>query len=36
MSRKKLVSTVLALVMTVFFTGVCFAGTLSDIVKEGN
>jgi len=35
MSRKKLVSTVLALVMTVFFTGVCFAGTLSDIVKRG-
>jgi len=35
MSRKKLVSTVLAVVMTVFFTGVCFAGTLSDIVKRG-
>ena len=35
MSRKKLVSTVLAIVMTVFFTGVCFAGTLSEIVKRG-
>ncbi|MCP4105062.1 MAG: amino acid ABC transporter substrate-binding protein [Desulfobacteraceae bacterium] len=35
MSRKKLVSTVFALVITVFFTGACFAGTLADIVKKG-
>ncbi|MCK5836032.1 MAG: amino acid ABC transporter substrate-binding protein [Desulfobacula sp.] len=35
MSRKKLVSIILALAMTVFFTGICFAGTLSDIVKRG-
>jgi polar amino acid transport system substrate-binding protein len=35
MSRKKLVSIILALAMTVFFTGISFAGTLSEIVKKG-
>ncbi|MCP4719347.1 MAG: amino acid ABC transporter substrate-binding protein [Desulfobacteraceae bacterium] len=35
MSRKKLVSIILAFAMTVFFTGICFAGTLSEIVKRG-
>ncbi len=35
MSRKKLVSIVLAFAMSVFFTGICFAGTLSEIVKRG-
>lgn len=35
MSRKKLVSIVLAFAMSVFFTGTCFAGTLSEIVKRG-
>ncbi len=35
MSRKKMVSTILAFAITVFFTGICFAGTLSEIVKRG-
>lgn len=35
MKQKKLVSIILALVLAVFFTGVCFAGTLSEIVKRG-
>ena len=32
---KKLVSIFLALVLAVFFTGTCFAGTLNEIVKRG-
>lgn len=35
MNRKKLVSIILAFAMTLFFTGICFAGTLSEIVKRG-
>ncbi len=35
MIQKKLVSIILALAMMVFFTGICFAGTLSEIVKRG-
>ncbi len=35
MNRKKLVSIILAFAMTAFFTGICFAGTLSEIVKRG-
>jgi polar amino acid transport system substrate-binding protein len=35
MSRKRVVSIVLAIVMAVFFTGVSFAGTLNEIVKRG-
>lgn len=35
MKLKKLMLTGLALLLTVFFTGVCFAGTLSEIVKRG-
>lgn len=30
-----MVSTILAFAITVFFTGICFAGTLSEIVKRG-
>ncbi len=35
MSRKKLVSVILAFAMAIFFTGICFAGTLTEIVKRG-
>jgi len=35
MIQKKLISIVLALVMTLFLTGISFAGTLTDIVKRG-
>jgi hypothetical protein len=35
MKLKKLVSIALALLLTVFFTGTCFAGTLNEIVKRG-
>jgi len=35
MKPKKLMLTGLALLLTVFFTGTCFAGTLSEIVKRG-
>ncbi len=35
MKRKKLVSIVLALVLTVFFAGISFANSLEDIVKRG-
>ena len=35
MSQKKLVSIVLAVVVTLFLTGMSFAGTLSEIVKRG-
>ena len=35
MKLKKLVSIVLAVSLAVFFTGICSAGTLSDIVKRG-
>ena len=32
---KKLVLMILAMSMAVFFTGICYAGTLSEIVKRG-
>ncbi|MBU1696593.1 MAG: ABC transporter substrate-binding protein [Proteobacteria bacterium] len=35
MIQKKLVSIVLAIVVTLFLTGISFAGTLSEIVKRG-
>ncbi|MBL6995586.1 transporter substrate-binding domain-containing protein, partial [Desulfobacula sp.] len=35
MIQKKLVSIVLAIVVTLFLTGISFAGTLTDIVKRG-
>jgi polar amino acid transport system substrate-binding protein len=35
MKSRKLLSIVLAMLLAVFFTGTCFAGTLSDIVKRG-
>ena len=35
MKLKKLLSIVLAVSLAVFFTGICSAGTLSDIVKRG-
>jgi len=35
MSQKKLVSIVLAVVVTLFLTGISFAGTLNEIVKRG-
>ena len=35
MIQKKLVSIVLAVVVTLFLTGISFAGTLSEIVKRG-
>jgi len=35
MNRKKLVATILAFAMTILFTGICFAGTLNEIIKRG-
>ena len=35
MSQKKLISIVLAVVVTLFLTGISFSGTLSEIVKRG-
>ena len=32
---KKIVLMLLAVTMAVFFTGICYAGTLSEIVKRG-
>ena len=35
MNRKRVVSIILAVAMAVFFTGISFAGTLSEIIKRG-
>ncbi|NOX35414.1 MAG: amino acid ABC transporter substrate-binding protein [Deltaproteobacteria bacterium] len=35
MKLKKLVSIILVMSLALFFTGICFAGTLSEIVKRG-
>ena len=35
MKSRKLLSFVLGLTLMVFFTGICFAGTLTEITKRG-